>query len=216
MIGKLTGQIDSVGKDSVILNVQGVGYLVSCSSRTLDQLTVGESSSLTIDTYVREDQITLYGFLDDQERKWFKILQAVQGVGARVALAILGLFPISRLIEIISAGDKSSISRTPGVGPKLAQRIVIELRDKVAHEFLLSGVSNNHGQLSKGDDNPSIKIKESVSALINLGYPESQAISTVTQVASEVGEDTISVETLIRASLTKLGSGDKKILRGSG
>ena len=131
MIGKLRGTIDSYGEDFVILDVQGVGYQVSCSSRTMQALPPpGTAATLSIETYVREDQIRLFGFLSDAEREWFRLLQTVQGVGAKVALSVLSTFTPADLAEAIALGDKAAIKRTPGVGPKVAERIVIELKDK--------------------------------------------------------------------------------------
>ena len=131
MIGKLKGLIDSYGEDYVILDVGGVGYQVHCSARTLQALpSPGEAAVLSIETYVREDQIKLFGFRSDVEREWFRLLQTVQGVGAKVALAVLGTLPPSELANAIALRDKAAVSRTPGVGPKVAERIVTELKDK--------------------------------------------------------------------------------------
>ena len=131
MIGKLKGLIDSYGEDYVILDVGGVGYQVHCSSRTLQALpSPGEAAVLSIETYVREDQIKLFGFRSDIEREWFRLLQTVQGVGAKVALAVLSTLPPAELANAIALRDKAAVSRTPGVGPKVAERIVTELKDK--------------------------------------------------------------------------------------
>ena len=131
MIGKLKGLIDSYGEDYVILDVGGVGYQVHCSSRTLQALpSPGEAAVLSIETYVREDQIKLFGFRSDTEREWFRLLQTVQGVGAKVALAVLSTLPPSDLANAIALRDKAAVARTPGVGPKVAERIVTELKDK--------------------------------------------------------------------------------------
>ncbi|MDP3319433.1 MAG: Holliday junction branch migration protein RuvA, partial [Bosea sp. (in: a-proteobacteria)] len=120
MIGKLKGIVDSYGEDHVILDVQGVGYVVQCSSRTLQRLAKpGEAAVLSIETHVREDAIRLYGFLSDNERDWFRLMQMVQGVGAKVALAILSTFEPGALATAIATGDKAAVSRAPGVGPKL-------------------------------------------------------------------------------------------------
>src|SRR5207248_7498088 len=125
MIGKLKGLIDSYGEDFVILDVGGVGYQVHCSTRTLQMLpSPGEAAVLSIETYVREDQIKLFGFRSDVEREWFRLLQTVQGVGAKVALAVLGTLPPSDLASAIARRDKTSVARTPGGGPKVAERIV--------------------------------------------------------------------------------------------
>src|SRR3954451_25067638 len=132
MIGKLTGVLDSFGEDHVILDVNGVGYVVTCSSRTLQRLPArGEPASLAIETQVREDAIRLFGFLSDAERDWFRLLQSVQGVGSKVALAILGTLAPADLGSAIALQDKVAVSRAQGVGPKLAARIVAELKDKV-------------------------------------------------------------------------------------
>lgn len=131
MIGKLKGLIDSYGEDFVILDVGGVGYQVHCSTRTLQHLpSPGEAAVLSIETYVREDAIKLFGFRTDQEREWFRLLQTVQGVGAKVALAVLGTLAPSDLANAIALRDKAAVARTPGVGPKVAERIVTELKDK--------------------------------------------------------------------------------------
>src|SRR3954466_3661748 len=131
MIGKLRGIIDSYGEDWIILDVGGVGYVVSCSTRTLAALPpAGEATVLAIETYVREDQIRLFGFTSDLEREWFRLLQTVQGVGTKVALAVLGTLPPSDLANAIALRDKAAVARTPGVGPKVAERIVTELKDK--------------------------------------------------------------------------------------
>src|SRR5215204_3627994 len=131
MIGKLKGTVDSYGEDFVILDVHGVGYVVHCSSRTLQNLpSAGEAAQLSIETHVREDMIRLYGFGSEAEREWFRRLQTVQGVGARVALGILSVLDPAALATAIATGDKGAISRGPGVGPKLAARIVTELKDK--------------------------------------------------------------------------------------
>ena len=131
MIGKLKGIIDSYGEDFIVLDVNGVGYLVQCSARTLQELPgAGQPAALSIETHVREDQIRLFGFLTDVEREWFRLLQTVQGVGAKVALSVLGTLKPADLASAIAMRDKSMVARSPGVGPKVAERIVTELKDK--------------------------------------------------------------------------------------
>src|SRR5450830_1983851 len=131
MIGKLRGIVDSYGEDYIILDVNGVGYQVHCSTRTLQALpATGEAATLAIETYVREDQIKLFGFASDVEREWFRLLQTVQGVGAKVALSVLGTLKISDLALAVAMRDKATVSRAPGVGPKVAERIVTELKDR--------------------------------------------------------------------------------------
>ena len=178
MIGKLKGIIDSYGEDFVILDVQGVGYVVQCSSRTLQKLPqVGEAASLSIETHVREDAIRLYGFASDGERDWFRLLQSVQGVGAKVALAILGIMAPNELTSAIAMQDKAAVARTPGVGPKLAQRIVSELKDK-APQF--GSVDPNLARLA-GDESTSAPkpVQDAISALVNLGYSQTDAARDV-------------------------------------
>jgi Holliday junction DNA helicase RuvA len=132
MIGKLKGIIDSYGEDCIVLDVNGVGYLVHCSARTLQELPgTGQGATLSIETHVREDQIRLFGFLSDVEREWFRLLQTVQGVGAKVALSVLSTLKPGDLASAIALRDKAMVARTPGVGPKVAERIVTELKDKV-------------------------------------------------------------------------------------
>ena len=131
MIGKLKGVIDSYGEDYVILDVQGVGYQVHCSARTLQALpSPGEPSTLAIETHVREDHIKLFGFTSDVEREWFRLLQTVQGVGVKVALSVLGTLKPADLASAIAMRDRAAVSRSPGVGAKVAERIVTELKDK--------------------------------------------------------------------------------------
>ena len=131
MIGKLKGIVDSYGEDFVILDVGGVGYQVQCSARTLQELpAAGQPATLSIETYVREDQIRLFGFMSDVEREWFRLLQTVQGVGAKVALSVLGTLKPGELASAIAMRDKATVARTPGVGQKVAERIVTELKDK--------------------------------------------------------------------------------------
>ncbi len=129
MIGKLKGIIDSYGEDFIVLDVNGVGYLVHCSARTLQELPgTGQGATLSIETHVREDQIRLFGFLSDVEREWFRLLQTVQGVGAKVALSVLSTLKPGDLASAIALRDKAMVARTPGVGPKVAERIVTELK----------------------------------------------------------------------------------------
>jgi Holliday junction DNA helicase RuvA len=203
MIGKLRGVIDSYGDDSVILDVHGVGYLVHCSARTLQSLpSPGEAATISIETWVREDQIRLYGFAVDLEREWFRILTGVQGVGARVALAILGTLKVSDLANAIALGDKAQIARTPGVGPKLAQRLITELKDKApAFANVDPAVVKLQDDLS--ERRAATPVSEAVSALINLGYGEIQASGAIAAAVRSAGESA-TTETLIRHGLKEL------------
>ena len=148
MIAKLTGLVDSLGEDWVVIDVGGVGYLVFGSGGTLGRLAVGEIASLEIETHVREDHIHLYGFADAVERDWFRILMTVQGVGARVALAILTVLAPDQLMPAIAAGDRAALTRAAGVGGKLAGRIVAELKDKVGDIAL--GPGGGGGRRGRG------------------------------------------------------------------
>jgi Holliday junction DNA helicase RuvA len=203
MIGKLKGLIDSYGEDFVIVDVQGVGYVVQCSSRTLQRLpAIGEAASLSIETHVREDAIRLYGFLSDVERDWFRMMQMVQGVGAKVALAILSTLEPGALATAISSGDKAAVARAPGVGPKLAQRICAELKDKApAFGHVDPGVAQLAGALE--DKRLPQPVADAVSALVNLGYPQAQAVAAVAAASRELGE-TAGTAQLIRQGLKEL------------
>jgi holliday junction DNA helicase RuvA len=203
MIGKLKGIIDSYGADYVILDVGGVGYQVHCSARTLQALPgPGEAATLSIETYVREDQIKLFGFASDIEREWFRLLQTVQGVGAKVALSVLGTLKVSELANAVAMRDKASVSRAPGVGAKVAERIVTELKDK-APEFaaLDPAVIKLSGALE--DKRAPKPVADAVSALINLGYGQPQAAAAIAAAARNAGE-TADTATLIRQGLKEL------------
>src|SRR5580698_3529512 len=166
MIGKLKGVIDSYGADSVILDVNGVGYLVHCSARTLQELPrTGEAATLSIETYVREDQIKLFGFLTDIEREWFRLLQTVQGVGAKVALSVLGTLNVADLATAVAMRDKAAITTAPGVGPKVAERIVTELKDK-APAFATIDPAVVHLAGSVDDKRAPKPVMDAVSALV--------------------------------------------------
>jgi holliday junction DNA helicase RuvA len=204
MIGKLKGIIDSYGEDSIILDVNGVGYLVHCSARTLQALPArGEAVTLAIETQVREDLIRLYGFQSDVEREWFRLLQTVQGVGAKVALAVLGTLKPSDLASAIAMRDKAMVARTPGVGPKVAERIVTELKDKApAYTDVDPALVRLSGALDeKRAPQP---IADAVSALVNLGYGQPQAAAAIAAAARSAGEGA-EAKTLIRLGLRELG-----------
>ena len=180
----------------------GIGYLVFCSAPTLDRLApLGETVRLEIETHVREDHIHLYGFADVAEREWFRLLTTVQGVGARVALAILSVLSANDLLQAIAAGDNAAVSRANGVGAKLAGRIVSELRDKVgALPALAGGVSAGH----TGSASTSVLVNEdAVSALTNLGYGRTEAFGAIAKVSSRLGEE-ILLDELIRAGLQEI------------
>jgi Holliday junction DNA helicase RuvA len=203
MIGKLKGIIDSYGEDFVILDVGGVGYLVHCSARTLQELpAAGQPASLSIETHVREDQLRLYGFRTDIEREWFRLLQTVQGVGAKVALSVLGTLKPADLASAIAMRDKAMVARTPGVGPKVAERIVTELKYRApAHAQLDPAVVRLAGGLDdKATPRP---VADAVSALVNLGYGQPQAAAAIAAATREAGDDA-DVSKLIRLGLKEL------------
>jgi Holliday junction DNA helicase RuvA len=203
MIGKLKGIVDSYGEDYVILDVQGVGYQVHCAARTLTMLPApGEAATLSIETYVREDQIKLFGFASDSEREWFKLLQTVQGVGAKVALSVLSTLKVPELATAIAMRDKAAVTRSPGVGAKVAERIVTELKDKVpAFADIDAGAVHLAGAL---DEKRAPKpVTDAVSALVNLGYGQPQAAAAIAAAARNAG-DAADVQTLIRQGLKEL------------
>ena len=204
MIGKLTGTVDSQTTDAVILDVNGVGYLVQCSARTLSRLpTDGTRVSLAIETQMREDAIRLFGFTTDAERDWFRLLQGVQGVGSKVALAILGVLPPDQLAAAIGGADKTAVARAPGVGPKLAARIVAELKDKAP---ALAGLGGEVGpDASLASTSPQPNVRDAVSALVNLGYGRPQVTAAVEQAVATLGADAATA-TLIRHGLKLLSA----------
>ena len=203
MIGKLKGTVDSYGEDYVILDVGGVGYQVHCPARVLQALPgPGEPATLSIETYVREDQIKLFGFASDAEREWFRLLQTVQGVGAKVALSVLGTLRVSELANAVAMRDKAAVARAPGVGPKVAERIVTELKDKApAFANVEPGVVHLAGAVDeKRAPRP---VLDAVSALVNLGYGQPQAAAAIAAAARQAGEGA-DTATLIRQGLKEL------------
>lgn len=205
MIGKLKGIVDSYGDDFVLLDVQGVCYEAFCSSRSLQALpSVGEAATLFIEMVVREDFIKLYGFAAESEKAWFRVLVSVQGVGARVGLAILSTLSPSEIASAIALQDKATMGRTPGVGPKLAQRLVTELKGK-APDLGVGGAGALELQTALGEGNAAGNVADAVSALSNLGYQSAQASSAVARVVAVEGEDT-ATEKLIRLGLKELSN----------
>jgi len=204
MIGKLKGVVDSHGEDFVILDVHGVGYLVHCSARTLQALpAAGEAVDLAIETHVREDQIRLFGFLSNVEREWFRLLQTVQGVGTKVALAILSTLKPADLAAAIATRDRATITRTPGVGPKVAERIVTELKDKApALAAVDPALARLAGALDEQRRAPQ-PVLDAVSALVNLGYGQPRAAAAIAAALREAGEGADTAR-LIRLGLKEL------------
>jgi Holliday junction DNA helicase RuvA len=203
MIGKLRGVVDSYGADYIILDVGGVGYQVHCSPRTLQALpATGEAAALSIETYVREDQIKLFGFASDLEREWFRLLQTVQGVGAKVALSVLGTLKVSDLAAAVAMRDKAAISRSPGVGAKVAERIVTELKDK-APAYANLDPAAVHLAGSVDEKRAPKPVMDAVSALVNLGYGQPQAAAAIAAASRSAGESA-DTATLIRQGLREL------------
>ena len=203
MIGKLKGIVDSFGTDFIILDVNGVGYQVHCSARTLGhQPSPGEAAKLSIETYVREDQIKLFGFASDAEREWFRLLQTVQGVGAKVALSVLSTLTVSELVTAIAMRDKASVSRSPGVGAKVAERIVTELKDKVP-AFASIDPAAVHLAGALDEKRAPRPVMDAVSALVNLGYGQPQAAVAIAAASRNAGEGA-DTATLIRQGLKEL------------
>ena len=205
MIGKLKGVIDSYGEDSVIVDVNGVGYQVHCSVRTLQELPgIGQPATLSIETHVREDQIRLFGFVTEIEREWFRLLQTVQGVGVKVALAVLGTLKPAELASAIAMRDKAMVARTPGVGAKVAERIVTELKDKApAYTNIDPALVRLSGALD--DKRAPAPVTDAVSALVNLGYKPAEARRAVDSVgAANPATMSDGLEALIRKSLATL------------
>jgi len=208
MIARLRGLLDDVGDDWLIIDVGGVGYLVFCSARTLSRLPGrGEAVRLEIETHVREDHIHLYGFGDAPERAWFKLLTGVQGVGAKVGLAILSVLSPEQLTQAVAAGDKAAIARANGVGPKLAGRIASELKDKVGGLVLgtAAHAAGTGGGAAAGDDATKVgsSADDAVSALVNLGYGRSEAFGAVARVIQDHGAD-VPLSDLVRLGLKEL------------
>ncbi len=205
MIGKLKGIVDAVGESHCVIDVGGVGYEVQASARTLRALKMGEQAALTIDTHVREDAIRLYGFATEVERSWFRTLQNVQGVGAKVALSVLGVLSPTDLANAIALGNWQALEQTPGVGKKLAQRITAELKDK-APGLSVAGLNAAAGSAAGGVPGGAVEgaaAAEAISALTNLGYQPAQAAQAVAAAMKELGEEADTAK-LIRRGLREL------------
>jgi len=202
MIASLHGIVDAVGADHAVIDVNGVGYHVFASARTLGRLSKGERVRISVETHVREDHIHLYGFGDPAERDWFRLLTTVQGVGARTALSILSALAPDDLLQAIAAQDKAPVTRADGVGPKLATRIVTELKDKVAR--LALGVGAALAPADAGAPG-SVAQNDAISALVNLGYGKSEAFGAVARAGQRLGKDA-GAEALIKAGLKELSA----------
>ncbi len=197
MIAKLTGVVDTIGEGTAVIDVGGVGYLVWCSQKTLSRLSVRREASVLVETQVRDDAITLYGFASPQERDWFRRLVTVQGVGAKAALAILSVASVDELALAIASGDRAMITRAPGVGAKLAARIIGELRDVAA------AMPGARASLSPATEAAGALATEAVSALVNLGFRPGEAMDAVATAARKLGDEA-TLEALIGDSLAGL------------
>ncbi len=205
MIGKLTGVLESSGEDWALVDVRGVGYLVFCSVRTLERAgRQGDGVSLLVETHVREDHIHLYGFADPAERDWFRLLSTVQGVGAKMALAVLSTLSPADLIQAIAAQDKAVLTRASGVGPKLAARIVAELKDKAGMAALGPAAVGmvGAGATLAGLEAPA---EDALSALVNLGYGRSEALGAVVEASRRLGTEA-PLASLIKEGLKELSA----------
>lgn len=201
MIGKLKGTVDEIGDDHLILDVHGVGYLVHCGTRTLGGVRAGEAAMLHIETFVREDMIRLYGFASTMERDWFRLLQSVQGVGAKVALAVLSTLSAGELANAVALRDIAMVSRAPGVGKKVAERIVTELKDKSPAGGALPGLDASIAAVAH-EAAPSA-VTDAISALANLGYSRDVAAQAVAAAVKQAGDGAGSAA-LIRLGLKEL------------
>jgi Holliday junction DNA helicase RuvA len=204
MIGKLKGIVDEVSEDYVLIDVNGVCYVVHCSSRTAENIgDVGQKATLFIETYVREDQLKLFGFASAFERDWFLLLQSVQGIGAKLALAVLSKFTPGQLSNAIALQDKALLAKAPGVGPKAAERLVLELKNKLPKN--LGDQADVTLFKDLGGEQALAPVAEAISALTNLGYSRDQAANAVSAVIKEVGQD-VDTPKLIRLGLRNLSS----------
>mgnify|MGYP002680281308 FL=1 len=218
MIAKLRGLVDGIGEDSCVIDVNGVGYLVFASNKTLAKLVRGTETSLLIETVVREDSISLFGFYDAWEKEWFNTLTKVQGVGAKVCLAILSVLTPLQLAQAVSAQDKNSFTRASGVGPKLAARIVTELKDKIVTIPTMDVAKDLDMNMTPQEDaaevadvitaqeNDPDKMEDAISALVNLGYQRLEAYKAVNQAALQ--SPNADMATLIKLALKEFANKD--------
>lgn len=208
MIAKLRGRLDSTGEDWAVIDVAGVGYLVFCGSRTLAHLPgVGEAVEFFIETHVREDHIHLYGFSSGSDREMFRTLTTVQGVGAKVGLSILSALSAEQIAQAIAAGDQTAFKKVSGVGPKLAQRLVAELKDKMSAFAFGSPIAEKMPAARNGKAAGGNLLEDAVSALVNLGYGRMEAFGAVNRAAQAAG-GAAPLGALIKTSLRELGGAD--------
>lgn len=202
MIAKLKGYVEILGEGSVILNVGGVGYLVSCSRQTMAQLPAGSEASLLVETIIRPEQMTLVGFASAEEQQCFRLLTTVQGVGTKVCLSLLSAITPGQLVQAIARQDSTLLTQADGVGPKLATRIVTELKDKTGQLYVQTITVTDPVRTNIGT--PS---EETLSALVNLGYRKAEVLNTLNHLMS-TGEDTSNFTTILPKALKLLGPKD--------
>jgi len=206
VIARLSGMVAEIGADFAVIDCAGVGYLAQCSARTLGTLPpIGGATILHVETLMREDSIRLLGFADRAEREVYRLLVTVQGVGPRIALAILSTLSADELLAAIASGDKATIARADGVGPKLAQRVALELKDKAGALFLgrMAQQARPGGPSAPAADGVTGAASDAISALVNLGYRQAEAFTAIAQVAQDMGAKA-TVDALIRAGLKEL------------
>jgi len=201
VIARLSGTIDALERDRAIVDVGGVGYLVRASTRTLGAFAAGDRAVLLVETGVREDAIDLYAFATAAERDWFRLLTTVQGVGAKVALSLLSALSAPELTRAIATGDRSMITRADGVGPKLANRLASELKDKVSALGVAMPVAAGAGAAAPAQAGGAAE--DAISALVNLGYRRPEAVAAVERAATRLGDDA-RAEALIAGALKEL------------
>ena len=207
MIARLKGIIDYIDKDNVIIDINGVGYQVFCSASTISSLQIGKEVVFDIITVVKEDSFTLYGFANVLDKQWFEILTSVQGVGAKVGLAIQSVHTSDSLFTAVASSDSSAFTQANGVGPKLANRIVLELKDKVAKtNFAQNSITRPEPNVIN-IDNSSVNnsvVEDTISALINLGYNRSNAFTAVGKVVKNMNGEEVSVADIVPLALNEL------------
>lgn len=206
MIGKLRGKVDSIFEDYLILDVNGVGYRVFCSSKTLSSVEIGIEISLAIQTIVREDAIMLFGFLSNNEKNWFEMLCKVNGIGAKVALKIMGTLTTQEILTAIDSEDTKMFCRAPGVGQKIASRIVVELKDirknmGIIETTMCSSIKTTTTNINVKYDN---RMQDALSALENLGYQKNVAYNIIISILKD--REDIVIESLITEALKKINN----------
>lgn len=207
MIARLKGIIDYIDKDNVIIDINGVGYQVFCSASTISSLQIGKEVVFDIITVVKEDSFTLYGFANVLDKQWFEILTSVQGVGAKVGLAIQSVHTSDSLFTAVASSDSSAFTQANGVGPKLANRIVLELKDKVAKTNFAQNSTTRPEPNVINIDNSSVNnsvVEDTISALINLGYNRSNAFTAVGKVVKNMNGEEVSVADIVPLALNEL------------